>query len=42
MKIKIDKGKAHGKITAPSSKSMAHRLLISAAMSNGVSTVYGI
>ena len=42
MKIRIEKGKARGKITAPSSKSMAHRLLISAAMSNGVSTVCGI
>lgn len=42
MKIKIHKGKAEGKITAPPSKSMAHRLLISAAMSDGVSTVRGI
>ena len=42
MKIKIHSGKASGKITAPPSKSMAHRLLISAAMSEGVSTVRGI
>lgn len=42
MKIKIHSGKAAGKITAPPSKSMAHRLLISAAMSEGVSTVRGI
>lgn len=42
MKIRIDKGTARGRITAPPSKSMAHRLLICAAMSNGVSTVRGI
>lgn len=42
MKIKIQKGKAHGKIKAPSSKSVAHRLLICAAMCDGVSTVHGI
>ena len=42
MRIKIDKGVAKGKITAPPSKSMAHRLLISAAMASGVSTVRGI
>lgn len=42
MKIKIEKGTAKGKITAPPSKSMAHRLLICAAMSEGVSVVRGI
>lgn len=42
MKIRIDKGTARGRINAPPSKSMAHRLLISAAMSDGVSTVRGI
>ena len=42
MKIKINKGIANGSISAPPSKSMAHRLLISAAMSDGVSTVRGI
>lgn len=39
MKIKIEKGKASGKIQAPPSKSMAHRLLISAAMCEGESIV---
>lgn len=39
MKIKIYKGKASGKVEAPPSKSMAHRLLIAAAMCEGVSTV---
>lgn len=42
MKIRIEKGTAKGRITAPPSKSMAHRLLISAAMCDGVSTVRGI
>ena len=42
MKIKIQKGTARGRITAPPSKSMAHRLLICAAMSEGKSTVKGI
>lgn len=42
MKIKIEKGTARGKITAPPSKSMAHRLLICAAMSDGESVVRGI
>ena len=42
MKIKIEKGTAKGKIFAPPSKSMAHRLLICAAMAEGVSTVRGI
>lgn len=42
MKIRIEKGTAKGRITAPPSKSMAHRLLISAAMCDGVSTVHGI
>ena len=42
MKVKIEKNTARGKITAPSSKSMAHRLLICAAMCDGVSTVRGI
>ncbi|MBE6645750.1 MAG: 3-phosphoshikimate 1-carboxyvinyltransferase [Ruminococcaceae bacterium] len=42
MKVKIEKGCANGKINAPPSKSMAHRLLISAAMCDGVSTVRGI
>ncbi len=42
MKIRIEKGIAKGKIKAPPSKSMAHRLLICAALSDGKSTVRGI
>ncbi len=42
MKIRIEKGRAAGSIFAPPSKSMAHRLLISAALADGVSTVRGI
>ena len=42
MKVKIEKGPAKGSITAPPSKSMAHRLLISAAMCDGVSVIRGI
>ena len=42
MKLKITKSTARGRINAPPSKSMAHRLLISAAMCDGVSTVRGI
>lgn len=42
MKIKINKGRASGSLTAPPSKSMAHRMLISAALADGVSTVRGI
>ena len=42
MKIRIEKGSAKGKIFAPPSKSMAHRLLISAALSEGVSRIRGV
>ena len=42
MKIRIDKSTACGNITAPPSKSIAHRLLICAAMAEGVSVVRGI
>ena len=42
MKIKIEKGVAKGQIYAPPSKSMAHRLLISAALCEGVSKIRGI
>lgn len=42
MKIRINKGTAKGTISAPPSKSMAHRLLISAAMCEGESVVHGI
>ena len=39
MRLKINPGRASGKIVAPPSKSMAHRLLISAAMSEGESRI---
>jgi 3-phosphoshikimate 1-carboxyvinyltransferase len=42
VKIKIEKGIAKGRITAPPSKSMAHRMLICAAMSEGESVIRGI
>ena len=42
MKLKIYKSVPEGRISAPPSKSMAHRLLISAAMAEGVSTVHGV
>ena len=42
MKLKIYKGSPSGIISAPPSKSMAHRLLISAAMANGVSIIRGV
>ena len=42
MKISIKPSRAKGRINAPPSKSMAHRLLICAAMSEGVSRVRGI
>ncbi len=42
MKIEISPAKAAGQITAPPSKSMAHRLLIAAAMAEGVSTVRSV
>ena len=42
MRVSIKPGKASGAITAPPSKSMAHRLLISASMADGVSRVHGI
>lgn len=42
MTVNIHPGKAHGRIAAPPSKSMAHRLLICAGLSQGVSTVRGI
>lgn len=35
MLVSIQKGAAHGKVTAPPSKSMAHRLLICAGLSGG-------
>ncbi len=42
MKIKITKGKPEGTVAAPPSKSMAHRLLICAGLSEGTSTIKGI
>ena len=42
MKVEIKPSLARGSVRVPASKSMAHRLLICAAMSNGVSTVRGI
>ena len=42
MRVEIEKGRAVGRITAPPSKSMAHRLLICAALARGVSTLHGV
>ncbi len=42
MRITINKGRAKGVVTAPPSKSMAHRLLISAALAVGESIIHGI
>ena len=42
MKIKIEKGRAEGRISAPSSKSVAHRFLIAASMCKGRSHISGI
>ena len=42
MRVVISKNTARGRIKAPPSKSMAHRLLICAALAEGESTVRGI
>ena len=42
MKIRINPSQAKGKVQAPPSKSMAHRLLICAALCEGVSVVRGV
>jgi len=42
MNIRIAKKPAQGRVTAPPSKSMAHRLLICAALAEGVSTVQNV
>lgn len=42
MKINIKPGKANGHVTAPPSKSMAHRLLICGGLSKGTSVIHGI
>lgn len=42
MKVKIQKGTARGYVDAPPSKSMAHRMLICAGLSEGTSQIEGI
>lgn len=42
MKVAIRPGKAMGSVAAPASKSMAHRLLICAGLSQGTSRVSGV
>lgn len=42
MKVTITPGKASGCVTAPPSKSMAHRLLIAGALGEGESVIHGI
>ena len=42
MIVNIEKGRANGSINAPPSKSMAHRLLICAALSEGESVIRGM
>lgn len=42
MRVNILPGKAFGKVCAPASKSMAHRMLICAGMSEGKSVISGI
>ncbi len=42
MKVKIYPSRAHGEVKAPPSKSMAHRLLIAAALCEGESIIDGI
>ncbi|MGN1418129.1 MAG: 3-phosphoshikimate 1-carboxyvinyltransferase [Acutalibacteraceae bacterium] len=42
MKAKIYKSTASGTVSAPTSKSMAHRLLICAALANGKSRISGV
>ena len=42
MIVNIEKGKARGSVKAPPSKSMAHRLLICAALSDGESIIHGM
>ena len=41
MIVNIEKGRAKGCVSAPPSKSMAHRLLICAALSSGESVIHG-
>ncbi len=42
MRVRIEKGRAEGEITAPASKSVCHRLIIGAALSDGESVLSGI
>lgn len=42
MKVSINKSKALGSVTAPPSKSLAHRYLICAALSDGVSVIKNV
>lgn len=42
MQITVRSGAAHGTVSAPPSKSMAHRLLICAALSLGKSVIHGV
>ena len=42
MRVEIEKSRACGSVIAPRSKSMAHRLLICAAMADGESVIRGI
>lgn len=42
MKAEIKKSKAFGKVTAPPSKSVLHRMLICAALSSGESTIQNV
>ncbi len=42
MKIQINPSRAEGTVTAPPSKSIAHRMLISAGLASGISVVHGI
>ncbi len=42
MTVDIKPGKARGRISAPPSKSSAHRLLISAALAKGKSIIHGV
>lgn len=42
MNVTVNKGKAHGSIIAPPSKSVAHRMLICGGLANAKSTITGI
>ena len=42
MIVNIEKGRAKGSVQAPPSKSMAHRLLICAALADGESVIHGM